>query len=163
MYDGYDCHFNSSQNKRGVAVLVNKKVPFLVQDQFADPEENFLLLKAVIRGEKVILGGIYGPNKRDDNFFTLLKNELSRLSNDGTIPVIMGGDWNCTYSLDPVNSNIDIFEMADLPNKRHSELVQDLCFHLQLVDPYRYKHFNSREFTFIPRNENSKNRSRIDF
>jgi hypothetical protein len=48
MYDGYDCHFNSSQNKRGVAVLVNKKVPFLVQDQFADPEENFLLLKVVI-------------------------------------------------------------------------------------------------------------------
>jgi exonuclease III len=163
MYDGYDCHFNSSQNKRGVAVLVNKKVSFLVQDQFEDLEENFLLLKAVIRGEEVILGSIYGPNKRDKNFFTILKTELSRLSNRGTIPVIIGGDWNCTFSLDPVNSNIDIFEMADLPNKKHSELVQDLCFHLQLVDPYRYKHFNSREFTFVPRNENSKNRSRIDF
>jgi exonuclease III len=25
MYDGYECYFNSSQNKRGVGILINKK------------------------------------------------------------------------------------------------------------------------------------------
>ena len=50
-------------------------------------------------------GSIYGPNHNDPGFFALLWDALAKYS---SLPVIMGGDWNCSYSSDPLSTNLDI-------------------------------------------------------
>jgi hypothetical protein len=52
--------------------------------------------------------------------------------------------------------NLDIIDMADLPSRRLSERLTSLCASLDLADPFRYLHSNSREATF-------NGRSRVDF
>jgi hypothetical protein len=53
--------------------------------------------------------------------------------------------------------------MADIPNKRHSELVVELCTRLRICDPYRILNFNKKDFTYVPRCIRNENKSRIDF
>ena len=53
--------------------------------------------------------------------------------------------------------------MSDIPNARHSKYVEDLCQNFNLIDPYRGFFPNRRDYTFIPKNVLSTNRSRIDF
>ena len=84
-------------------------------------EENFLLVRATLQGKRLIFGAIYGPNDYNPNFFQKLENGIRSL---GDYPVILGGDWNCTYSLDPIEHNIDCLNMARLSNLRHTELLR---------------------------------------
>ena len=81
----------------------------------------------------------------------------------GNLPIILGGDWNCTVSRGDRNNNIDILNMVSTPNKRHSEYLCNLCDEFQLIDPFRFFNPNRKEFTFTPRDITKKNRSRIDF
>jgi hypothetical protein len=53
--------------------------------------------------------------------------------------------------------------MLNLPNERHSILLRDMCERLGMADPFRYLHPNKKEYTYIPRVAEHKNRSRIDF
>jgi exonuclease III len=163
MYDGYDCFFNSSMNKRGVAVLINKKISYSVLDQIADPEENYLILKTTFDGEQIGLCSIYGPNTLCENFFESLKNNLMLISGNNSVPIVVGGDWNCMPSVDPVPVNIDIFNMQELPNRRHSELLLELCAYMNLCEPYRVLNFNSKDYSYVPRCDAKSNWSRIDF
>ncbi len=111
----YNFYHQSNKNSRGVGILVKRSLNFVYLDCERDPsgEDNFLLIKAEITGLTVILGTIYGPNQRDDNFFEQLDSGLDRL---GNFPVVLGGDWNATFSCLPVNDNPDIFNMRDVPN-----------------------------------------------
>jgi len=53
--------------------------------------------------------------------------------------------------------------MNNLPNNRHSDLLNDLCDNLALPNPYRTRNPNKGEFSYIPSDPIKKNRSRIDF
>ncbi len=77
-----------------------------------------------INGITVILGSIYGPNIRENNFFVNLSNSIERL---GDFPVVIGGDWNATLSCIPVDDNPDVLNMRDLPNLHHSRKISELC------------------------------------
>jgi exonuclease III len=159
-YGSYDFYFNSSSNKRGVAILVKKTLNFSVLDRREDASENYLLLSAEIAGRKITIGSVYGPNSYDANFFIDLERDIRQLGNSSTI---LAGDWNCTYDTEPVIRNVDCVNMASLPNERHSGLMRDMCERLAITDPYRCLNPNKKEYTYIPRCNNSKNRSRIDF
>ena len=122
-YGAYKFLYNSSMNKRGTGILVKNDIAFLEIQREADPEENFLLLRADIKGKNFTIGSIYGPNLQDRAFFTKLKSAVQVLGCDN---VILGGDWNCSYSSDPIADNIDCLNMTNIPNARHSLYVQDL-------------------------------------
>ena len=96
-------------------MLIKNNITFSEEARVTDPEENFLLLRVVIQGTTVILGSIYGPNEYNPNFFNLLDTAIRDL---GNWPIILGGDWNCTFSSDPILLNIDCRNMVNLPNFR---------------------------------------------
>ena len=159
-YGSFTFHHQSSRSKRGVGILINNKITFSVLATEADPEDNFLLLRIILRGKTVILGSIYGPNDYNPDFFQRLRVALTNL---GPWPVILGGDWNCTFSNEPIATNIDCLNMISVPNIRHSNLVADLCADFNLTDPYRLFYPARKDFSFIPRSAAQLNRSRIDF
>ena len=53
--------------------------------------------------------------------------------------------------------------MANLPNLKHSKLLNSLCSKFHMSDPFRCLNPTKKDFTFIPREKNKTNRSRLDF
>ncbi len=123
-YAGYDFYYNSSMNKRGVGILLKKTNSFRIVEEWRDPAENVLLLKLILEGNHTpfIIGSIYGPNRYEPAFFDFLRTTLS---GTGNIPVILGGDWNCSPSAAPARENPDVLNMNMIPNKRHSDLLKN--------------------------------------
>jgi len=149
--------FNSTKSKRGVGILVRNGCDLSDTTVIRDPDENYLLATLEdTTGKKLNIGSVYGPNIYCPEYFARLEADIHRL---GNFPLILAGDWNCTVSSLPVNIN----PMVDLPNKRHSELLELLMRRAQLVDPFRFLHPEKNEYSYIPRNTLLKNRSRIDF
>jgi len=159
-YCSYTLHHNSSMNKRGVGILVKSCINYTENERKADAGENFLAVRATIQGKIYILCSIYGPNNHDQGFFISLKNALSQL---GDFPIIMAGDWNCTYSTSRVELNYDCFNMLELPNVRHSRYLEQLCEELFIEDPYRVLHPVRRDYSYSPFGTVRGNKSRIDF
>jgi exonuclease III len=159
-YGAYKFYFNSTKNKRGTGILIKNNLDVTVVDSIADPDENFLIQRICVSGTNITIGSIYGPNTLDLNFFERLKESLIQL---GTDKVIIAGDWNCLYSNDPVNYNIDCLNMANVPNSRHSQQVKNICDELNLTDPYRFQFPNKKDYSYIPKALGARNRSRIDF
>ena len=158
---GYALYHNSTRSSRGVGILISKKIKHVIRRRIDDPGNNFLLLDTVINEQKITLGAIYGPND-DTNmaFFDNLKQSIKDIRNDS---VIIGGDWNATWDNAGVNLNIDIVNMANIPSKRRTEKLRQLCTDLKLTDPYRTFYPTRKEYTFIPSAVGLVNRSRLDF
>ncbi len=155
----YYLHYNSAHNKRGVGILITCDLPCSITHNFTDIESNILGL--LLEMDKYIFAifAVYGPNDNDKTFFSNLAKFVTDL---GDVPVIMGGDWNATYSQLPAQSNIDIVNMQSPPSLIRSGWLTDLCASLNLLDPFRGFHPTSRDFTYFPKGAR-KNRSRIDF
>jgi hypothetical protein len=144
-YGGYEFVHNSTMNKRGVGILLKISTCSRICEEWRDPAENSLLLKLQIEGKPFtfIAGCIYGPNKHEPAFFDFLRNNVPR-----NLPVILGGDWNCTPNGSPPRDNPDVINMVSIPNKRHSDYLCNLCDDLTLYEPYRALHPNFNEYTF---------------
>jgi exonuclease III len=156
----YTFMFNSTKNKRGVGILIKKGADISVQDRWDEPDENALLLKVTISGETFVIGSIYGPNEVCPIFFERLKIKLTEWNLD---KIVLGGDWNCLFSTDNVAHNLDCINMLSCPNQNNSIALNDVCTDLMLFDPFRYLHPDKRDYTYLPRVRDKKNRSRLDF
>ena len=159
-YCSYDFLHNSSSNSRGVGILIRSNLNFRVLAEARDSNDNILALRAQHLGTEFILCAVYGPNFVCDDFFSDLNKILNTYSN---LPVIMGGDWNCTPSANPLKKNPDVINMVSLPNLTHSKQLAALMEKFELCDIYRCYNPVRSDFTFIPKCKERKNRSRIDF
>jgi hypothetical protein len=146
-YCSYKFYFQSCSNKRGVGILIKQNLNLVILQEERDPDDNYLALRVSAGEKELIIGSVYGPNNHNPVFFDRLYTSLSRL---GNLPTIIGGDWNCTYSALPIPDNPDIINMRSLPNKRHTELVLNLCNNLELTDPFRVKFPVRKEFSYTP-------------
>jgi hypothetical protein len=90
-------------------------------------------------------------------------NLLAALQSVGNSSIVVGGDWNATWDPSPVQSNIDVINMNNIPSKRRSERINAIARNLSLTDPYRYLYPTRKEFTFVPNIAGNRNRSRLDF
>jgi hypothetical protein len=102
---------------------------------------------------------VYGPNTNDKTFYNSLSSYIDTL---GDVPVVIGGDWNATYSQAQSCNNLDVINMVSPPSIIRSGWLADVCEAHNLLDPYRAFHPTRREFSFFPHGAR-KNRSRIDF
>jgi exonuclease III len=159
-YCSYNFYSNSRRNKRGVGILLKQSIPFSVHAVYKDKDNNILGLQLELNGKLFGICAIYGPNHYCPTFFDDLRTCIRTVSQN---TMILGGDWNCTYSCANDESNIDIINMRSPPNVRHSNLLKALCEEFELSDPYRIKNPNRRDFTYQPSAVGKNNRSRLDF
>jgi len=126
---------------------------------FRDREQNILGATYNDGNGKIRLTAIYGPNEDKKEFYDSLDTYLCM---DPTLPIIIGGDWNCTYSCEPTDFNIDIFRMRSPPSLTRSGWLNEICVKHHLMDPYRAMGPNTKDYTYVPYGTRD-NRSRIDF
>ena len=118
-YCSYNFIYNSTGNSRGVGILIISNLTVSVLAEARDSLENILALRIQLLGTEFVLCGIYGPKNVCPQFFSDLNNIFS---NAVALLIIVGGDWNCTLSSDPVKVNIDVINMANLPNIQYNIL-----------------------------------------
>ena len=159
---GYDFIHNSKSSSRGVGILINNNTSYTILNKTVDFYDNYILLHVCVNDYQFIIGAVYGPNRDENEFFDNLKLDIRNL-NHTNCPIILGGDWNATWDSNPVQSNIDVINMVNIPSKRRTQKINALARGLSLTDPYRFFNPEKREFTFIPNILNNLNRSRLDF
>jgi hypothetical protein len=142
-----------------VGILISTSPNLTISNVLKDIEENILGITVSLGTDKIRLFSIYGPNSNERSFFNNLANFLNI---DPSTPVIIGGDWNATYSIMDGGDNIDTFNMVSPPSVIRSMWLNQLCRDFFLCDPYRALHPSDRDFTYTPHRER-RNRSRIDF
>ncbi len=134
-------------------------LPGELEDFDRDVEQNLLAATYYSGDGKIRLVSIYGPNSNDFTFYENLNRYLLKCP---TLPVIIAGDWNCTYSCDRTELNIDIFRMANPPSLTRSGWLNDICTRHHLSDPFRALGPDYKDYTYTP-GRGRNNRSRLDF
>jgi exonuclease III len=151
---------NSSSNKRGVAMLINKSLNPEIVDSFMDQQENILLMKIKLNGSEIVLGSIYGPNTTDRQFYRDLDKFLEKHSG---CPVVLGGDWNATWSNLGPDENNDIMGMIRTPNVANGTMLKNLASKYDLTDPFRILYPTKKAFSYSPFGNTHTSQSRLDF
>ncbi len=78
-FRGYNLFHNSVSNARGVAILISSKIPYTIHNQFCDMECNILIVDITIKGTRMTIGSLYGPNNDNEEFFNTIRDTCSRL------------------------------------------------------------------------------------
>ena len=70
-------YFSSfTSNSRGVAILIHKTIPFVLNVCTTDPEGRYVLVHGTIYGTHITLMNIYAPNPLPPSFWTHIASVL---------------------------------------------------------------------------------------
>ena len=123
----YKLYSNSTKESRGVAIAIAGNIYHEVYECIKDEDENFLFLKVKIKGKKLLLRAIYGPNRNDKEFFKDIRVRLENVEEQ----IIIGGDFNTVLdnrqgieNLDKVNGGGDTEYRKLAGNKKLATRVE---------------------------------------
>lgn len=114
-----------------------------------------LIVRAEIEDSVFCFVNIYAPNNGIERigFYTLLKDELLKYHQDH---IIIGGDFNCT-----IDFTID--RIGEEPHPQSSQTLNTVIhLDLDLLDTFRVKHPQSRQFTWVRVRNNRVCAARLD-
>jgi hypothetical protein len=73
----YDMLHNSTTNSRGVAILIDRSIQYVIHNEHCDANNNILAVKLAICDTNILLISIYGPNNNNYVFYDFLKQVLA--------------------------------------------------------------------------------------
>jgi len=134
--------------------MLRNNLDYTIINSHSDKAGRVILLNVEINKCVYTFVNVYAPNNSANRkvFFREVNEFIDRYSENKN-RIILGGDFNCTFSeLDRSSRNID----------QSSISLKNLIADLNVFDVWRIFHPNDREFTYI--NPSGKqNNSRIDF
>lgn len=146
-------HAPFTTKARGVAILIHKNVPFILKSKVIDPNGRYILISGHIASYPVTLLNVYGPNSDDPSFFHKI---FELLPDDKSSHIYIGGDFNCY--LDPL---VDRTSTNSPATKNTSKTLNNLMTSRNIIDVWRLKNPNKKEFSFYSAVHNSY--TRIDY
>jgi exonuclease III len=142
----YVTYFNSSKSARGVGIAIRRKISHKVnQIRKDETDENYILLDVEIKGKKLTLGSVYGPNENSVQFYRKLKREVNEMGN----PVIIGGDFNTILDQDGTENNLDRLGLGRVPNRTNSNFINDWIRKGTIIEPFRALYPEQREISYL--------------
>ena len=158
-FGSYTFLFNSTSNSRGVGIIYSNRLDIVIHRTLKDPDENFIVSDTTLNGVKITLGSVYLPSKASDQVLLNLTQTIDSLGNHLRI---IGGDFNLTPSDSPVQLNPDIHNHFGC-NARGSSIINDWMQLNNLIEPFRFSHPHTKEFSFSRGQGATASKSRIDF
>lgn len=142
----------NSKKKNGVVMYINNR--FNVKKLLEDTEGRYIGLEVTFPSGKYMIIGLYAPLDKKEQFYDKLNKDMCKFSYEKTI--IMG-DWNGVVDpeIDRKSQKKIKKTQGKLP-KSFENLIEEQALH----DIWRYKHQNSKDFTYF--SERHKSLSRID-
>jgi hypothetical protein len=138
---------------------------YSINAEYKDTGENYFIVDITINGVRYCIGAIYGPNNTCCDFYRNIHAVLTDVQNRSESPsrIVLGGDWNTVVDRSSLQSNIDVFCMAAIPNSKNSELLENLCERFNMSDPFRILYPTKNDYSYVPFGNVHLNRSRLDF
>ena len=130
-----------ASNSRGCSILIHRSLSHEVLFESYDENGNYVLVGCKIGAESFLLLNIYGPNKDDPSFYEHIDELLMKFQTDN---VIIGGDFNFV-----INPEIDSFNYSRENNINAKQTFLSSCRTHDLVDVWRLKNPDRREYTWL--------------
>jgi exonuclease III len=164
----YKLYLNSTRESRGVGIAIKRNIAHEIKNRYdGRGDENVLLLDVVVKGRRITVGSIYGPNGNDEGFFRDIERVITLWNNVNTL----GGDFN-TIICDRVDDeNLDREGRGRIPNRHNSRILNEWIENGMLLDPFRTLYPEAKEMSYIPfrtrqvgnREASLVGKSRLDF
>ena len=142
-----------TSNSREVCILFSDFVEYKVHNSKTDQNGNVLILDLEIKGKRLTLANIYGPNDDSPNFFLKVRESIEEFDNE---IVIIWGNFNLVQ-----NQELDTFNYINVNNPNSKEVVLMMKDELNIFDPFREIHVDSKQYTW--RTRNPVKQARLDF
>jgi hypothetical protein len=107
---------------------------------------NYILLDIIIKGKRLTLGAVYGPNENNVGFYNKLREDIESLGQE----TIIGGDFNTIQCHEPDEQNVDRVGRGRVPNIQNSRIINTWIAENFLIDPFRALYPLQRETSYIP-------------
>jgi exonuclease III len=164
----YKLYLNSTMESRGVGIAIKRNIGHEIKTRYdGRGDENVILLDIILKGQRLTVGVVYGPNGNDVGFYRDIENKIRRWDN----VCILGGDFN-TILCDRIdNENLDREGRGRIPNRQNSRIINEWIENGLFLDPFRTLYPEAKETSYIPfRTRQPENRgretigkSRLDF
>lgn len=147
-------YFSSfKSHSRGVAILINKYIPFILQNKIMDPEGRFILISGFLYGQSITFLNVYAPNIDTPTFMT----DILLLFNDHCEGFgVLAGDFNCT-----LNPKLDKSANTSSRPTKSAIILNTLGYESGMIDVWRELNPLVRDYTFF--SNVYKSYSRIDY
>ncbi len=141
-----------TSQSRGVAILIDKNIPFQMESVDKDKSGRYVILRGTIAMQRMTLVNIYRPEMEGADF---IHNIFFKFACPIT-ELIIGGDFNVV--LDPVldRSSTKVSPLSQVAKALKYELSS-----YNLIDIWRFKNKTKKEYSFYSHRHN--NYSRIDY
>lgn len=147
-------HSTFQGKARGVAILINKNIPFAPSTIIADSNGRYVIVTGKLYHLNVVLANVYAPNFDDPNFFSRLFGQLPCLDSH---LLIMGGDFNVC-----LNPGLDRSSVRPgYTESKSASYIQSFLSDFGILDLWRFLHPQDRQYSFFSHAHRSY--SRIDY
>lgn len=136
----YSATHNSK--KRGVSILINKKIPLIKNSTIIDPEGRYIILNASLYNNNITIANVYGPNSDDPSFFHTFFSLFIDIPDS---IMVIGGDFNTVLDHTVDRSNIS----NTFKPWNSSEILKQYVSEFGLGDIWRLQNLNSREYSYF--------------
>ena len=148
-----------TNHSRGVLILVAPQVDFKIEAIKSHVDGRYIFLKGVIQGLNLLLGNIYFPTrdkvKEQMAFLDLIDQCISEVCSINDL-LVLGGDFNVI-----VDENLDYSGITKPIKTTFVKYLDVFLRKHQLVDIWRKRNPNRRQFTF--RQRTPLVQSRLDY
>ena len=160
-WEGKVYYSHGEYNARGVTILIPKELETSINilETHNDSEGRILLIKCVIENNPYTIINIYSPTKDNlngQNKFLLELKEIIELHSDENL--IIGGDFNTC--IDP---NKDKKGGKEEKQTSYTNNLVSICEEYSLVDLWRVRNPDKKQYTRRERSRNGVVHSRLDY
>jgi exonuclease III len=147
MNGSYKIYLNSSKESRGVGIAIKRNLQHVINNAYeGSGGENVLMIDVTIKGTRMTLGVVYGPNNNDVGFYRDIERKITEWGNIN----IIGGDFNTILSDQLGAENLDREGLGRVPNRQNSKIINDWVLDGLLLDPFRTLYSQTREYSCVP-------------
>jgi exonuclease III len=143
----YKIYLNSTRESRGVGIAIKWNIAHEIKNMIMGRvDENYLILDVIIKGRRMNIGVVYGPNGNNPGFFRDIRRVLSQNNYD----FIIGGDFNTILSNEAGTENLDRIGEGRVPNVQNSRIINEWLTEGFAIDPFRALYLLQQEVSHIP-------------
>jgi len=143
LWKGECYHSIGSSNSTGVSILLSAELDYTIVNKTIHTEGRYVVLDIIINENKYLLGNYYGPNIDCPE---MLMEFLQYLEPTEGQEIIACGDFNFVW-------NVSMDKLGGRPrtHENSKNLLIEWCNNMDIIDIWRVKHPDLREYTWKSR------------
>ena len=155
-WGGHILYAHGTSNSKGVCILIKKELPLNIVKTYSHEEGRYILCEIEDQNNpqnRITLICLYGPNKDQPFLFEDIAKQMQQFRGE----YILIGDFNVV-----LNVHLDRRESIT-NNRKVKKILEAICDELSLVDVWRVRNPEVKEYSWMRIKNKTISASRIDY